>query len=136
MWRHLRATVVRAPVGVNVRRQPLPPMPIEKTVKLPPLEERSVLGVWRLPPPIPCTRTIELVDNNYFMVARCHSKEAKKKKEPPAPDGSLGVPLVRISDTEYEATGTRYRIASGGRLIAFRDAEVLFECEPQGDIWP
>ena len=111
-------------------------MTLVAPVKLPAFERRRVLGIWRMPPPIPCTRTIEQVEDKFFMVARCISPEEKEKKLPPGIDGSVGLPLARISETEYESTNTRYRILQSGRLVAYQEAEVIFECEPQSDIWP
>jgi hypothetical protein len=98
-------------------------------VDLPPIEQRHIIGVWRLPPPIPCTRSIERVAEQFYMVARC--------KESPNVDGSKGDVLRKVSDNEYEnATGTTYRIMGNGTLVAKSGAEVIFEAKKQKELWP
>ena len=98
-------------------------------VDLPPVEQRQIVGVWRLPPPIPCTRSIERVGAEFYMVARC--------KDSPNVDGKRGDVLRKVSENEYRnASGTTYRILAGGRLVARSGAEVIFEATRQTELWP
>ena len=98
-------------------------------VDLPPIKQRDIIGVWRLRPPIPCTRSIERVGAEFYMVARC--------KDSPNVDGKKGDLLRKLSDNEYQnASGTKYRILPDGKLVAARGTDVIFEATKQKELWP
>ena len=83
--------------------------------KIPVSENRRVVGTWLLTV-MACTRSIEEVDDRYFMVSRCKGKKA---------DGT-GLPLRKMHANLYEGqtTSWSYEIAENGSLI-MRSRRVL-----------
>ena len=101
-----------------------------ESVVLPPESERRVVGTWRLAPPAPCTRSIEMVGSNYYMVARC-VEDGKLRF------GDVGTPLRRITDRLFVASNdVTYVVANDGKLIARNGGDLIFEAEPHAGFRP
>jgi hypothetical protein len=107
----------------------------DSSVALPPLSERTVLGVWRIVTPLaPVTRTIERVGNKYYMVARVTGENGERI------GGSRGTLLKRASATLYRHPGTtraRYEIRKDGSLVGYNeeDKEPYMRAEPYPELW-
>ena len=62
-------------------------------VKLPPEQERSLVGAWKIEfPGVPMTRSIELVAGSYYLVSRLLDKAGKRV------GGDDGLLLQKLSD--------------------------------------
>jgi hypothetical protein len=99
-------------------------------VKLPPEQERSLVGAWKIEfPGVPMTRSIELVAGSYYLVSRLLDKAGKRV------GGDDGLLLQKLSDTEYRGTGenrSTYKLAPDGRFEQF----VIGDREPSMAGWP
>ena len=95
--------------------------------QLPPNEFRRVIGTWLLKE-TGCTRSIEAVQGNYFMVARCRDVRSDDK----------GLPLSKQDDMHYlgKATGWAYEIAEDGKLNIRTRAGATMVAEPHDKLWP
>ena len=95
--------------------------------KLPPNEHRRVIGTWLLKD-TGCTRSIEAVQGNYFMVARCSN----------IPGDDKGLPLSKLDETHYQGkvTGWAYEISEDGSLAIRTRAGSLMVAEPHAKLWP
>lgn len=95
--------------------------------QLPPNEFRRVIGTWLLKE-TGCTRSIEAVQGNYFMVARCSNVR----------DDEKGLPLTKQSETNYlgKATGWAYEIDGEGKLNIRTRAGASMVAEPHKKLWP
>jgi hypothetical protein len=104
-------------------------MPIDPDVPLPPDDHRHVIGIWLMTSPAaPCTRSIEEVEGRYYMVVRC--------TDSPNAEGKVGALLKKLSETEYQGANYSYRILADGRLVAYQDAEIMFEARRYHQLWP
>ena len=99
------------------------------------MNERRVVGVWLVRNmPVPCTRSIEEAFGRFYVVSRMLDEEGKQTA---AVNGSRGLPVERVSPTEYRsATGTTYLVQDDGGLLSYQEAEVLFEASPHKELWP
>jgi hypothetical protein len=107
----------------------------DKSVVLPPLTDRTVLGVWRIVTPLaPVTRTIERVGAKYYMVARVTGGNGERI------GGTHGTLLKRESATVYRHPGTmraRYEIRKDGSLVGYNEEEKepYMRAEPYPELW-
>jgi hypothetical protein len=112
------------------------PVMLDHLVELPPFEAREVIGSWKLVEPMAdVTRTIERVQNRYYMVTRLQPPEGRQA------GGTHGMELTRISETEYRGTGpnkSTYRINSKNELLMFADgeSEPMVRAVPHSSVWP
>ncbi len=95
--------------------------------KIPASENRRIVGTWLLRT-LDCTRSIEAVNDRFFMVSRCRGK---------AQDGS-GLPIRRVQADLYEGQTTNwtYQIAENGSLVMRNRRGMEYIGEPHADLWP
>jgi hypothetical protein len=118
----LLALVVSAHGSASFAAGPNQPVALPKEAK------REVIGTWRLRDS-KCTRSIEQVAEQFYIVARC--------RQPADIDGSVGVPLTRISDKLYRnLSGVHYEIQGDGHLLVKVKDEVFDRGVPQSELWP
>jgi hypothetical protein len=97
---------------------------------LPPESQRVIVGTWRLiEPDVKCTRSIERVDERYYMVARC--------SDMPGVNGSRGFPLTRVSERVYRnQVGATFEIQTDGMLFMVVSGNIDMRGRPQKELWP
>lgn len=95
--------------------------------KIPASENRRIVGTWLLKT-LDCTRSIEAVEDRFFMVSRCRGK---------AEDGS-GLPIRKVQANLYEGQTTNwsYHIAEDGSLTMRNRRGLEYFGEPHAELWP
>ena len=85
---------------------------------------REVLGTWQLvEPPLPCTRSIELIKEQYYMVARCSDNASA--------DGSRGLRIERLGPNIFEGlAGQHYEVRRDGWLYMLDGRHVSLKAKP------
>ncbi|GAA6143198.1 hypothetical protein [Hydrogenophaga sp. 5NK40-0174] len=119
----LVGVVAAVQLGVSLAQTYLPQ-------PLPGNEGRVVIGTWKLiEPDIACTRSIERLHENYYMVARC--------SEGAGVDGTKGLPIEKISERIYQSqAGVTYEIQTDGMLFVVKKGSVDMRGTPQAELWP
>jgi len=100
---------------------------------LPPIECRVVVQTWKLiDPPINCTRSIELVDGDFFIVSRCRDSDNKPF------GGNEGARLQQISSTSWMGVMNKvlWEVKTDGSLVATQDGVLAFMGLPWRTLWP
>lgn len=94
---------------------------LDPPFKLPPVNEREILGVWRMNIPARMHRSIEKVGDQYALVVRFLTREGKRV------GGEDGLRLEKVSDREFCGTDRNrctYRLTHDGELHEFASGEV------------
>ena len=104
--------------------------------QLPAQHLRQIIGSWRMDfPRIKMNRSIEYVDDKYYLVSRVIEDESTRI------GGDTGMLIRKISEVEYHGTGRNlsiYRIAKTGDLESY----IRGETEPTmrgtrcTELWP
>jgi hypothetical protein len=112
------------------------PKLINSMVQLPPQAERQIVGNWLISEPgMHMTRSIELVEGEYFLVSRLLGKAGEQI------GGDQGLRLVKVSEFEFRGCPPNimvYTINSNGELLcqAPLEKEVSLHGVPQSELWP
>jgi hypothetical protein len=101
---------------------------------LPPFSERQLLGNWLIEG-MPLTRSIELLEGEYFLVSRLLTDAGLPV------GGDQGLLLTKLSDTEFRGVPPNtmtYRILPTGELLCQAPGEKAPSMRgiPHKELWP
>lgn len=127
MWKMLLALLINATLGTltaNAAR-----IIVKDNLgfeQIPEHAERRIVGTWLLHE-THCTRSIEEINERYFMVSRCKGKHADS-----------GLPLQKINAQLYtgKTTNWSYEIADSGELKMRSASGRELIATPSSHLWP
>jgi hypothetical protein len=92
-----------------------------------------VVQTWKLTePPVNCTRSLELVGEQAYIVSRCLDPKGKQF------GGNEGTLVERLSETTWLSPANQivWQVNPNGSLVATKNAEVVFAGVPYQSLWP
>ena len=113
--------------------QPRRPVSMFGLVLLPPIKSRVVVQTWRLTePPINCTRSLELVGKQAYIVSRCVDPDGNQF------GGNDVTLLEQLSETTWLSPANQivWQVNPDATLVATKNAEVVFAGVPCQSLWP